>query len=163
MPAIRKQIEETDMSKLTPCLWFDDRIEEAVNFYVDLFKGRILSLNRMPDGRVFNASFEILGQRFQALNGGPLHKFNEAISWTIDCFDQDEVDFYWTALTDDGGEEGKCAWLKDKFGMSWQVVPRALMQYLGGEDRAGAGRATQAMMGMRKIIVADLARAYAGG
>ncbi|MEO5805947.1 VOC family protein [Devosia sp.] len=150
------------MSKLTPCLWFDDRIEDAVNLYVELFKGKILSLNRMQDGRVFTASFEIAGQQFQALNGGPLYKFTEAISWTIDCIDQAEVDFYWDALIADGGEESQCGWLKDKFGMSWQVIPRALGQCLGGSDRAGADRAMQAMLKMRKLDVAGLEAAYAG-
>ena len=151
------------MQKITACLWFDDRIEDAVKFYTSVFKGgKVLDTSRYPDGRILTANIEILGQTFQLLNGGPRFKFTEAVSFSIDCKDQAEVDYYWNALIADGGEESMCAWCKDKFGLSWQVVPEALPKLLGGSDKAGAGRAMQAMLQMRKIIVADLEKAYAG-
>ena len=151
------------MPKIMPCLWMDDRIEEAVNFYVKTFKdGEIHRTDRYPDGRVLTMTFRLKDQEFMALNGGPQFKYTEAVSFTVDCEGQDEVDYYWNILTADGGEESMCAWLKDKYGLSWQIVPRQLGQCLGGPDRAGAGRAMQAMMQMRKIIVADLEKAYAG-
>ena len=151
------------MQKITPCLWFDDRIEEAANFYVSVFKGgKITDLNRMPDGKVITVHIEILGQTFMLLNGGPEFRFTEAVSFSVDCKDQAEVDYYWNVLTADGGEESMCAWLKDKYGLSWQIVPEALPRLLSGSDKAGANRAMQAMLQMRKIVVADLERAYAG-
>jgi predicted 3-demethylubiquinone-9 3-methyltransferase (glyoxalase superfamily) len=157
------------MQKIKPCLWVDDRIEEAVNFYVSVFKdGKILEMSRygdagpLPKGKVMVANFEIQGQEFMALNGGPQFKFSEAVSFYINCKDQAEVDYYWEQLTADGGEESMCGWLKDKFGLSWQIVPAALGWLVGGPDKAGAGRAMQAMLQMRKIIVADLEKAYAG-
>jgi predicted 3-demethylubiquinone-9 3-methyltransferase (glyoxalase superfamily) len=146
-----------------PCLWFDDRIEEAVNFYVKLFEdAEITNLARYPDGRVLTMNFRLKDQKFMALNGGPQFQFTEAISFMVDCKDQAEVDYYWDNLVADGGEESQCSWLKDKFGLSWQIIPEALPRLLGGSDRQGAGRAMQAMMGMKKIIVVDLEKAYAG-
>ena len=149
--------------KIMPFLWFDDRIEEAVDFYVKTFKdatkGRV---DHYPDGRVLTIAFRIFDQEFVALNGGPEFKFTEAVSFQIDCKDQAEVDYYWNALTADGGEESQCAWLKDKFGLSWQVVPQAMVRLLQQPDRAAAGRVMQAMFKMQKIVVADLEKASAG-
>lgn len=151
------------MPKIMPCLWIDDRIEEMVNFYVALFKdAEVHRVDKYPDGRVLTMTFRLRDQEFMALNGGPLFPFTEAVSFTVDCEDQAEVDYFWNAMTADGGQESNCAWLKDKFGLSWQIVPKALPRLLGGADREGAGRAMQAMMKMRKIIVADLEKAYAG-
>ena len=151
------------MQKITPCLWFDDRIEEAAKFYVSVFKGgRIADMSRMPDGKVLTAHIEILGHTFMLLNGGPRYTFTEAVSFSVDCKDQAEVDYYWKALTADGGEESMCAWLKDKYGLSWQIIPEALPRLLGGSDKAGANRAMQAMLQMRKIDIAALEKAYVG-
>jgi predicted 3-demethylubiquinone-9 3-methyltransferase (glyoxalase superfamily) len=153
--------------KVTPFLWFKDQAEEATRFYVSLFKnGEILSIDRMgDDGPVFTTSFRLDGQEFIALNGGPeggaQSKFNESISFLIDCADQEEVDHFWDALTA-GGEPSQCGWLKDKFGVTWQVVPRILNEVLGGPDRDGANRAMQAMMQMTKLDVATLKAAYDG-
>ena len=148
--------------KITTCLWLDDRTEEAANFYAGLFKGKVLNVSHYPDGRPLLAVVELFGQNFQILNGGPDFPFTEAISLSVDCKDQAEVDHYWDALTADGGVESQCAWLKDKYGLSWQIVPEVLPRLLSGPDRAGAGRAMQAMMQMKKIIVADIEKAYAG-
>jgi predicted 3-demethylubiquinone-9 3-methyltransferase (glyoxalase superfamily) len=145
------------MQKITPFLWFDGNLEEVVKFYTSVFKNaRVISLNPMT------ATFEIAGQEFMALNGGPRFKFNEAVSFFIRCETQEEVDYHWNALTADGGQEGRCAWLKDKFGVSWQVVPAALGRYLGDPDRQKADRVMQAMRKMGKIVIADLDRAAAG-
>jgi predicted 3-demethylubiquinone-9 3-methyltransferase (glyoxalase superfamily) len=156
------------MSKITPFLWFDDRLEEAVNFYVSVFKdGKILNISRMPGAdakhadKAFSAEFELQGQRFMALNGGPEFTFTEAISFFVKCENQAEVDYYWNALTANGGEESQCAWLKDKFGLSWQIVPNALVRYLGDPDHAKAQRVMQAMLKMQKIDIAELDRAAA--
>lgn len=151
------------MPKILPCLWFDDRIEDAVNFYVKLFEdAEIHDTQRYPDGRVLTMKFRLKDQEFTALNGGPDFKFNEAISFQVDCKDQAEVDHYWDSMTTDGGEEGRCSWLKDKYGLSWQIIPEALPRALSGSDRQGADRAMQALMEMKKVIVADIERAYAG-
>lgn len=160
------------MQKLHPCLWFDDRIEEAANFYAEVFKGKVVAMDRMPAdagdnpgpaaGSVLTAHVEMLGQRFMLLNGGPQFKFNEAVSFVINTRDQAETDYYWNALLAGGGVESQCAWLKDRFGLSWQIVPERLGQLLGSSDRAAAGRAMQAMFKMQKIIIADLEKAYAG-
>ncbi len=151
------------MPKIMPCLWIDDRIEEMVNFYIETFKdGEIHETQHYPDGRSLTVTFRLRDQEFMALNGGPMFKFTEAISFTVDCEDQAEVDHLWNTLTADGGEESMCGWLKDKYGLSWQIVPRRLPELLSAPDRAGAGRAMQAMLQMRKIIVADLEKAYAG-
>lgn len=152
------------MSGITPFLWFDDNLEEAMNFYVSVFPcARITGVQRQgPDGPVFTASFELMGQKFGALNGGPQFKFTEALSFVVACKDQKEVDYYWDKLTADGGEESMCGWLKDKFGLSWQIIPDALFTYIGGPDAEGRQRATEAMLKMKKIVVADLERAYKG-
>jgi predicted 3-demethylubiquinone-9 3-methyltransferase (glyoxalase superfamily) len=144
------------MPKISPFLWFEGNMEEAVRFYLSVFKSSNLkSLNPM------SATFELLGQEFMALNAGPHHKFNEAVSFFIKCEDQAEVDYYWTKLGD-GGTEQPCGWLKDRFGLAWQVIPNALGELLGDPDRVKAGRVVQAMLRMKKIVVADLRAAYAG-
>lgn len=154
--------------KITTCLWFDTQAEEAANFYVSVFDGsKILSAARYgddgpgPAGQVMTVEFEIEGRKFLALNGGPAFTFSEAVSFVIDCSSQEEVDRYWSALTADGSES-QCGWLKDKFGVSWQVVPSILGQLLGGPDPEGAQRAMQAMLGMRKLKIAELQAAYDG-
>lgn len=151
------------MPKIMPCLWFDDSIEEAVNFYVDVFKdAEIRQVQRYPDGRVLTMNFRLKDEEFMALNGGPVHKFTEAISFTVDCKDQAEVDYYWSRLLEGGGREDQCAWLKDRFGLSWQIVPEALPRLMASPDRAAAGRVMEAMLQMVKIDVAALERAAAG-
>jgi len=157
------------MPKIVPCLWMDDRIEEAVRFYVSVFgDARIIDAEKYDDagpgekGKVMTMSFEIEGQRFMALNGGPVFKFNEAVSFVVNCQSQAEVDYFWDKLTADGGQEGQCAWLKDKYGLSWQIVPDALTHYLSDPDQAKATRVMQAMLKMQKIDIAALDRAYAG-
>ena len=138
---------------ITPFLWFDGNLEEAVTFYSSVFKTHVISQNPM------SAEFEIEGQRFMGLNGGPNFKFNEAVSFFISVETQDEVDYYWNALTANGGAEGQCGWLKDKFGVSWQVIPKTLGRLLGDPDRERAQRVVQAMLKMQKIIIADLEKA----
>jgi predicted 3-demethylubiquinone-9 3-methyltransferase (glyoxalase superfamily) len=157
------------MQKLHPCLWFDDRIEEAANFYAKVFKGKVTGIDHAPGeapglkaGSVLTAHVEMLGQTFMLLNGGPQFKFTEAVSFVVNTKDQTETDYYWDALIAGGGEESQCAWLKDKFGLSWQIVPERLGQLLSGSDKAGASRAMQAMFKMQKIVIADLEAAYAG-
>jgi predicted 3-demethylubiquinone-9 3-methyltransferase (glyoxalase superfamily) len=152
------------MTSIKPCLWFDDRIDDAIEFYTKTFKNaKVTNVTRSaPDKPAFTAEFELEGQKFMALNGGPQFKFNESVSFFVTCANQAEVDYFWNTMTADGGEEGKCGWLKDKFGLSWQIVPKQLFETLGGSDPAGAQRAMQAMMQMRKFVVADLQRAYAG-
>ena len=149
--------------KITPCLWFDDRIADAGDYYARIFKGKILDKSSYPDGRVLTLNVDILGTNFTLLNGGPNFKFTEAISFYIDCKDQAEIDYYWTTLTTDGGEESMCGWVKDKFGVSWQIAPMsALGRTLGGPDAAGRQRAMTAMMKMKKLVIADLESAYSG-
>lgn len=149
------------MKKITPFLWFDTQAEEAMNFYVSVFKNsKVHNISRGPDGKAFTVSFELAGQEFIGLNAGPQFKFNEAISMFVNCEDQSEVDYYWERLTADGGEESMCGWLKDKYGLSWQIIPNALGELMGDPDPARAQRVTQAMLQMQKIIVADLERAY---
>ncbi|HVV39596.1 MAG TPA: VOC family protein [Nitrobacter sp.] len=157
------------MSAITPCLWFDREAEDAAKFYVSVFKNaRIIETSHygeggpMPAGTVMVVSFELNGQRFQALNGGPHFKFNEAISFSVDCKSQDEVDYFWDRLTADGGAPVQCGWLKDKFGVSWQIVPDVLPRLLTDPDPARANRAMQAMMTMKKIIIADIEAAANG-
>ena len=145
--------------KIAPYLWFDDRLEEAVTFYVSVFpNSKILDIARQGD-EAFTANFILDGVEFIALNGGPQFTFTEAVSFFVKCKDQAEVDRYWNVLTADGGEEGQCGWLKDKFGLSWQIVPNQLMDYLGDPDPGRSGRSMQAMRQMNKIVIADLARA----
>lgn len=157
------------MQTITPFLWFDNQAEEAMNFYLSIFKNsKQLSVARYgaggpgPAGSVMTVSFELDGQRFVALNGGPLFKFTEAISFVINCETQEEVDWYWNNLTANGGQESMCGWLKDKFGLSWQVVPSALTRLLTDKDAAKAQRVMSAMMQMRKIIITDLEKAAKG-
>ena len=152
------------MTTITPFLWFDDKAEEAIQFYSGIFPdAKVIDENRGPDGALFFATFELAGQRIYAMNAGPQFPFTEAISLFVSVDGQDEVDKYWNALTADGGEESQCGWLKDKYGLSWQIVPEALMRYQADPDREKAGRVVQAMLKMRKIIVADLDAAAAAG
>ena len=145
------------MAKVAPFLWFVGNMQEAVNFYVSVFKdARIVEMSPM------SARFELLGREFLALNAHAHQPFTEAISFFIEVETQEEVDYYWHAFTDAGGKEQMCGWVKDKFGVSWQVIPKALGRYLSDQDRPRAERAMQAMLKMKKIVIADLDRAYAG-
>ena len=156
------------MDKIAPCLWFDGKAQEAAEFYTSLFPdSRIDNIDRAPgdnpstpEGAVLTVGFTLAGRSFIGLNGGPDFTFSEAISLSIDCEDQAEVDRYWNALIADGGEESQCGWLKDRFGLSWQVVPRQLIEMLGSSDRDAARRAMEAMLQMQKIDVAKLQQAY---
>lgn len=150
--------------KVATCLWYDGAAEEAVDFYTSLLSGsEIGAITRFgPDGPAVMVEFTLGGAPFQALNGGPQFNFTEATSISVTTADQAETDRLWSALTADGGEEGQCGWLKDRFGMSWQIVPEPLSRLLGSKDREAADRALQAMMGMRKIEIAALESAYAG-
>lgn len=157
------------MQKITPFLWFDGRAEEAVKFYASIFKNsKITSIKYWDEGspfpkdQVMTATVELDGIQFHAFDAGPQFKFTEAISFMVDCEDQKEVDHYWEKLTSGGGQESMCGWLKDKFGVSWQIVPKALPKLMNDKDPAKAGRVMQAMMKMKKIIVADLEKAYDG-
>ena len=147
---------------IRPFLWFGQNAEAAANFYVSVFRNaKIISVMPSPDPKTpMGVELEIDGQRIIAFNGGPHYKLTEAVSLMIHCTTQDEVDYYWQTLTADGGEESRCGWLKDKFGLSWQVVPQALMTLMGDKDPAKAGRVVQAMLGMSKIDIAALQRAY---
>lgn len=148
------------MKKITPFLWFDDNAEEAMQFYVSIFKNsRVLSVSPGPNGTVMSVTFELDGQEFMALNAGPRFKFNEAISFFVSCETQDEVDELWGKLAE-GGEESMCGWVKDKYGLWWQIIPTALGTLLQDEDPDKAGRVMQAMLTMNKIDVAGLQRAY---
>jgi len=154
------------MSKVTPFLWFDNNAEEAVNFYTSVFKNsKIGTVHRYgdtgpgPKGTVMTASFTIDGLEFTALNGGPVFKFNESISFVVHCKDQAEVDYYWEKLTSNGGQEVECGWLKDKFGLSWQIVPDALFELLGDKDPVKSQKVMKAMLQMKKIDVAKLKQA----
>lgn len=158
------------ISRITPCLWYDGAAEEAAKLYTSLFPDshiddvmRSASDNpSVSEGAVLVVRFTLAGQALLALNGGPQFKFTEAVSLQIDCADQSEVDHYWEGLIAGGGEHGQCGWLKDRFGLSWQVIPREMQQYLGGSDPDGARRAMQAMLEMKKLVVADLRAAYEG-
>jgi predicted 3-demethylubiquinone-9 3-methyltransferase (glyoxalase superfamily) len=156
------------MPKITPCLWFDTEGEDAARFYTSLFpNSKILEVSRYgeagprPEGMVMTVLFELDGQKFIALNGGPEFKFNEAISFEVECQTQEEVDTYWTKLIEDGGEEGPCGWLKDKYGLSWQIVPRILTELVNDPDREKSQRVMAAMLQMKKIEIAELERAAA--
>lgn len=156
------------MQKITPYLWFEGRAEEAVHFYTSIFKNsKILNISRLPGdapgqmGPVITATFELEGQIFMALNGGPQYKFTEAVSFYVSCQTQEEVDFYWYRLLE-GGEAQMCGWLKDKFGLSWQIIPDALGQLMGDPDPVKAGRVMEAMLRMVKIDIAGLQQAYDG-
>ena len=155
------------MQKITPFLWFNRNAEEAMNFYVSIFKdSKVLSVTRYgaagpgPQGTVMSATFQLEGQKFYALNGGPEHHFTPAISLFVDCETQQEVDELWAKLGQ-GGEPGPCGWLKDKFGLSWQIIPTVLGQLLGDKDPKKAGRVMQAMLQMSKIDIRGLQQAYA--
>jgi predicted 3-demethylubiquinone-9 3-methyltransferase (glyoxalase superfamily) len=154
--------------RLTTCLWFDGQAEEAANHYCSIFADSTVgSVSRYgeagpgPAGSVVTVEFELNGQHFVGLNGGPQYRFTEAISFQIPCADQDEIDYYWTRLSE-GGEEGSCGWLKDKFGLSWQVIPKELPDLLGDPNPDKATRATQAMLAMSKLDIAALRKASAG-
>lgn len=154
------------MKKITPFLWFNDEAEEAMKFYVSIFKNsKVLGVSRYgaegpgPKGKVMTARFRLDGQEFIALNGGPVFKFTEAISFSVDCKTQQEVDRLWKKLTK-CGQPGQCGWLKDKYGLSWQIVPSVLRKLLGAKDPAKSGRVMKAMLQMSKIDIAELRRAY---
>ncbi len=158
------------MKKFTTCLWFDDRAEEAADFYTSIFpdskKGEVTrydeesaKVSGRPAGSALTVTFEINGQEFMGLNGGPIFKFSEAISFVVNCESQSEVDNFWDKLSD-GGEEGQCGWLKDKFGVSWQIVPTALSEMLSDPDPKKSQRVMKAMLGMKKIKILELEEAY---
>ena len=150
------------MQKIVPFLWFNGQAEEAMNFYVSIFKNsKVGNVTRMGD-MVISCTFVLDGVNFYALNGGPMYQFTEAISLFVNCVTQEEVDDLWNKLIADGGAESRCGWLKDKFGLSWQIIPDALGKYLGDKDPAKAQRVMQAMMKMNKIIIVDLQKAYEG-
>jgi predicted 3-demethylubiquinone-9 3-methyltransferase (glyoxalase superfamily) len=154
------------MQRISPCLWFDNQAEEAVNFYLSIFKNsRIKTITRFsaagpgPEGAVMVVSFELDGVEFVALNGGPVFQFNEAVSLAISCGTQAEVDHYWNKLSA-GGSEGQCGWLKDKYGVSWQVVPIQLTELIGSSDGPRVKRMTEAMFKMKKLDIATLVGAF---
>jgi predicted 3-demethylubiquinone-9 3-methyltransferase (glyoxalase superfamily) len=156
------------MERITACLWFDGQAEEAVDFYKSVFKsvkvGRVM---RWPEGtpnagQVLTVEFEIEGRTFMGLNGGPQFKFNEAISLVVHCKNQKEVDYYWDALRADGGELSMCGWLKDKFGLSWRVIPDGMIEAMTDPDKAKAARAMQTMMGQQKLDIDAIRKAMAG-
>ena len=161
------------MQKITPFLWFDDQAEEAAKFYTSIFKnskvGRITRYGESaekaagrPAGSVMTVEFELEGQKFTALNGGPVFKFNESISFVVNCDTQEEVDSFWEKLSADGGQESQCGWLRDKFGVSWQVVPRALINMLQDKDPNKSERVMKAMLQMQKLDIKTLEDACAG-
>jgi predicted 3-demethylubiquinone-9 3-methyltransferase (glyoxalase superfamily) len=157
------------MSEIAPCLWFDGRAEEAARFYVSVFPNSSIDTvsyysegMHLPEGTVLLVEFTLNGQRFQALNGGPQFKFSEAISFSVPCADQAEVDRYWDALTAAGGAPGPCGWLKDRFGVSWQIAPEAVFRMMKDGSREQVGRMMGALMQMSKLEVAALEAAYAG-
>jgi len=168
----------SDIQEIVPSLWFDKETEEAVNFYISVFNGsphkrrdsRIISITRYErgmevpgaeelEGKVLTAIFELSGQRFMALDGGPIFNFNEAVSFYVECEDQDEVDYFWNRLSAVPEAEA-CGWLKDKFGLSWQIVPKQLGDLLGSPDKKKSMAATNAMLKMKKIVIADLQKAF---
>lgn len=162
------------IQKITPCLWFDDQAEEAARFYTAIFKNSKIvktvrygeaghEIHGRPAGSVMVVAFELDGQAFTALNGGPLFKFNEAVSLQVDCTTQDEVDYYWHKLSAGGDEAAQqCGWLKDKYGLSWQVVPRVLTEMLSDPDSTKSERAMTALLEMKKFDIGALQRAFAG-
>jgi predicted 3-demethylubiquinone-9 3-methyltransferase (glyoxalase superfamily) len=161
------------IQRITPCLWFDDQAEEAVAFYTGIFRNsKIAKVARYGEagheihgkraGTVMIVAFELDGQAFTALNGGPMFKFTEAISFVVNCETQNEVDYFWEKLLADGGQESQCGWLKDKFGVSWQITPTVLIDMLNDKDAKKAERVMKAMMQMQKIDIKTLKEAYAG-
>jgi len=150
------------MPTITPFLWFDTQAEEAMNFYASVFeRSRVVSVSR-AGGKVMTVEFELEGQKFMALNAGPAFTFNESISFFVGCETQQEIDDYWDKLTANGGAPGRCGWLKDKYGLSWQIVPKTLGRLLGGTDGAKSKRVMDALMQMNKLDVNALQRAYDG-
>jgi predicted 3-demethylubiquinone-9 3-methyltransferase (glyoxalase superfamily) len=161
------------MQKLSTCLWFDHEAEEAVNFYTSVFKNSTIgntlyydsssaAVSGRPEGSVLTITFELEGREFIALNGGPLFKFNEAVSIVINCDTQEEVDYYWEKLTGEGGQESQCGWLKDKFGLSWQITPVVLEKLLSDKDSAKSQRVMEAMLKMKKLDTAELEKVAVG-
>jgi predicted 3-demethylubiquinone-9 3-methyltransferase (glyoxalase superfamily) len=157
------------MQKITPFLWFDGKAEEAANFYTSIFENSKVGAVRRygdagpgPKGSAMTVSFQLEGQEFVGLNGGPVFKFNEAISFFVNCETQEEVDYFWSKLLEGGGQESQCGWLKDRYGVSWQIIPAALMKLLGDPDAAKTQRVMKAMLQMRKIDVATLEAAAKG-
>jgi predicted 3-demethylubiquinone-9 3-methyltransferase (glyoxalase superfamily) len=155
--------EPIAMKAITPFLWFDDNLEEAIELYSSVFPDVVVhSMVRSPEGKVFVADFELAGQQFKGLNGGPLFRFTEAFSLLVECESQAEVDRYWSALVADGGEESQCGWLKDKFGLSWQIVPAEFMQMVSNGDPDQVQRVMAAMQPMSKLDLDTLRAAYRG-
>ncbi len=163
------------MQKIVPCLWFEDNVEDAAKYYTSIFpnsqiigepshyEGEAMTeISGKEEGEVLTVEVSLDGQRFTLLNGGPQFKFTEAISFQIDCKDQEEVDYYWEKLTEGGGEESQCGWLKDKYGVSWQVVPEQLVECLSSPDKEKSQRAMEAMLKMKKIDIAEIQRAFEG-
>ena len=148
------------MSKITPFLWFDNQAEEAMNHYVSIFKNSTILNFARANGKVLSVTFQLEGQQFIALNGGPQFKFSEATSFFVNCETQEEIDELWEKLSQ-GGEKGRCGWLKDRFGLSWQIVPSALRKLTNDPDPEKAKAVFQAMLKMKKIVIEDLQRAYA--
>jgi predicted 3-demethylubiquinone-9 3-methyltransferase (glyoxalase superfamily) len=162
------------LQKITPCLWFDHQAEEAAKFYVSIFDNSSIGavarygkegfeVHRRPEGSAMTVTFRLEGQEFTALNGGPLFNFTEAVSFVVHCESQAEVDRYWERLSEGGDEKAQqCGWLKDKYGLSWQIVPNALFDLMRGPDAAKSGRVMNAMLQMKKLDIAELKRAYDG-
>ena len=160
----------TIAQKITPFFWYDNQAEEAMNFYVSIFKNsRVLGVTRYgksgpgPEGSVLTAAFELEGQKFTALNGGPRFKFNESVSFVVNCETQEEIDYFWEKLSSDGGQESQCGWLKDKFGLSWQVVPTILPELITSKDPKKSESVMQAIMQMKKLDLAKLKQAAEQG
>ncbi|HEY7284120.1 MAG TPA: VOC family protein [Vicinamibacterales bacterium] len=150
------------MPTITPFLWFDSQAEEAMNLYTSIFKrSNVISISR-AQGRVMSVTFELEGQRVMGLNGGPLYKFNESVSFFVGCETQQEIDGFWTKLIDSGGSASRCGWLKDKFGLSWQIVPNSLSRMIGDKDPAKSKRVVDAMLQMEKLDIGRLQQAYDG-
>ena len=157
------------MQKITPCLWFNGQVEEALDFYTSVFdSARVKDVSYydkgspMGAGAILTATFDIEGQEFMILNGGPQFTFNEAISFVVHCNDQEEIDYYWNNLTANGGQESMCGWLKDRYGISWQIVPAMIAKLMAGTEPEKSARAFQALMQMKKIDIATLETAYKG-
>ena len=157
------------MQKITPFLWFNDNAEEAMNFYLSIFKdAKLLNASRYgeggpgPAGKLMVATFSIEGQQFMVLNGGPHYKITPAVSFMLHCDTQEELDRYWNALTADGGQEVECGWLTDKFGVSWQIVPTALSKWMSDPDKEKTGRVFAALMKMKKLSIPELQKAFDG-
>ncbi len=152
------------MQKITPFLWFDKEARQAAKFYTSIFKGSKIkgtdTFSDTPSGAVDVVAIELMGQEFILMSAGPQFKFNEAISFVVNCASQEEVDYYWEKLTAEGGQESMCGWLKDKFGLSWQIVPTVLTELLGDKDPKKSGRVMQAMLQMKKIDIKTLKQAY---